>query len=121
MASLKVRLDQLSRRLYFGDGPLWGGLIPTTVTDILEGRPIPAGTERYLNACFIDIAVAAILDDPDGEFSREWCEEMHIPDDADGATIIGRALDHARSLGLTRPEINELRRWIEPHPGTRLS
>src|SRR5262249_45292074 len=114
MPSLKSRLDRLTKAIYFdGNGPLWGGLQPTTIDAVLSGGPIPPGMERFLSACFIDIAVAKIIDDPASEFARAWCDEMSIPDFADEAPVIGRALEHARSLGLTPPELAELRRWID--------
>jgi hypothetical protein len=119
MPSPKSRLDRLTKAIYFdGNGPLWGGLQPTTIDAVSIGGSIPRGTERFLSACLIDIAVAKIIDYPDSDFARAWCGKMSIPAFANEATVIGRALEYARSLGLTPLELAELRHWIDGRPST---
>jgi hypothetical protein len=86
---------------------------------ILDGRPIPPGAERALDAALIDIAASGILAGDDDEFTREFAAEMGVNGwDAEGV-VIAKALEHARSLGLTRAELNELRKWIERAPNPR--
>jgi hypothetical protein len=118
VASIKARLDRLTRAIYFDrtmlwDGGKWGPLTPA----ILDGRPIPDAARRCIEAALIDIAVGVILDGREDDFSRRCREEMGIPEFADEDTIIRCALDYARSLGLTPAELGELHRWIEDRPG----
>ena len=104
MRSLKARLDRLTRAIGFDPrGPLWGGMQPTSMQAVMEGGPIPPGTERLLHAFCLSDAVIDILDGVDSELAAMHRGDGH-PRIADEGTIIGRAIEYARSLGLTPPD-----------------
>jgi hypothetical protein len=82
--------------------------------------PLRPGAERKIDALLLDIAVRCILagDDGDDEFTRIYVDAMGIEEYDDDEAIIRRALEYARAdLGLTPPEVAELRKWIGHEPG----